>query len=69
MKMYIDGLKIEGSETDFEILRINYEMCSRAFHELAKVHNSPECLIDMEIEFHNKAQSIAEYFGGVENDK
>lgn len=69
MKMYIDGLKIEGSETDFEVLRINYEMWSRAFHELAKVHNSPECLIDMEIEFHNKAQSIAEYLGDVENDE
>ena len=69
MKMYIDGLKIEGSEIAFEVLRINYEMCSRAFHELAKVYNSPECLIDMEIEFHNKAQAIAEYFGGVENDK
>lgn len=68
MKMYIDGLKIEGSETDFEILRIKYEMCSRAFHELAKSHISSECFIDMEIEFHNKAQSIAEHFGGVEND-
>lgn len=68
MMMYIDGLKIEGSETAFEVLRINYEMCSRAFHELAKAHNSPECLIDMEIEFHNKAQAIAEHFGGVEND-
>lgn len=69
MKMYIDGLKIEGSETAFEILRINYEMCSRAFYELAKVHDSPECLIDMGIEFHNKAQTIVEHFGGVENDK
>lgn len=68
MKMHIDGLKIEGSETAFEVLRINYEMCSIAFHELAKYHNSPECLIDMEIEFHNKSQSIAEHFGGVEND-
>ena len=29
MRMYIDGLKIEGSETAFEVLRINYEMCSR----------------------------------------
>lgn len=66
--MYIDGLKIEGSETDFEVLRIKYEICSRAFHELAKLYNSSECIIDMEIEFHNKAQSIAEYFGGVEND-
>lgn len=69
MKMYIDGLKIEGSETDFEVLRINYEICSRAFYELAKVHDFPECLIDMGIEFHNKAQAIAEHFGGVENDK
>lgn len=69
MKMYIDGLKIEGSETYFEILRIKYEMCSRAFHELAKVNNSLKCFIDMEIEFHNKAQSIAEHLGGVENDK
>ncbi len=31
MKMYIDGLKIEGSETDFEVLRINYEMAAWAF--------------------------------------
>ena len=69
MKMYIDGLKIEGSDTDFELLRINYEMCSRAFHELAKQHNSSGCLFDMEIEFHNKAQAIAEYFGGVENEE
>lgn len=68
MKMYIDGLKIEGSETDFEILRINYEMCSIAFHELAKMYNNPEYLIETEIEFHNKAQLIAEHFGGVEND-
>lgn len=69
MNMYIDGLKIEGSETDFEILRIKYEMCSRAFHELAKANNSSECFTDMEIEFHNKAQSIAEHFGGIENDE
>lgn len=69
MKMYIDGLKIEGSERDFDALRINYEMCSRAFYELAKVHNSPEGLLDLEIEYHNKAQAIAEQLGGVENDK
>lgn len=69
MKMYIDGLKIVGSETDFEVLRINYEMCSRAFHELAKLYNSAEIFTSMEIEFHNKAQAIAEHFGGVENDK
>lgn len=69
MKMYIDGLKIEGSETDFKKLRINYEICSRAFYELAKVHNIPECLIDMEIEFYNKAQSIAEHLGSVENEE
>ena len=67
--MYIDGLKIEGSETDFETLRINYEICSRAFYELAKVHKNSECLVNMGIEFHNKAQTIAERFGGVENDK
>ena len=53
--MYIDGLKIEESETAFEVLRINYEMCSRAFYSLAKGHNSPESLIDMGIELHNKA--------------
>jgi ribosome-associated toxin RatA of RatAB toxin-antitoxin module len=68
MKMYIDGLKIEGSETDFEVLRINYEMCSRAFHELTKLYNA-EIFNNMEIEFHNKAQAIAEHFGGIENDK
>ena len=64
--MYIDGLKIEGSETDFYTLRINYEMCSRAFYELAKSYGNSECLIDTAIKFHNKAQAIAEYFGGVE---
>ena len=69
MKMYIDGLKIEGSETDFEVLRINYEMCSSAFHALAKLLNNSECCVDMGIEFHNKAQAIPEHFGGVENDK
>lgn len=69
MKMYIDGLKIEGSETDFDILRINYEMCSAAFYELAKSYDNPDCLVDMGIEFHNKAQAIAEHFGGAENDK
>ena len=68
MKMYIDGLKIEGSETDFEVLRINYEMCSSAFHELAKLYNA-EIFTKMEIELHNKAQAIAEHFGGVENDE
>ena len=47
--MYIDGLEIEGSVTDFEVLRINYKMCSMAFH--------------------NKAQAIAERFGGVENEE
>lgn len=69
MKMYIDGLKIEGNEVYFEILRTKYEMCSRAFHELAIAHNSQKCLIDMEIEFHNKAQAIAERFGGIENEE
>lgn len=44
MMMYIDGLKIEGSETAFEVLRINYEMCSRAFHELAKAQAIAEHL-------------------------
>lgn len=63
MKMYIDGLEIEGSVTDFEVLRINYEMCSRAFHELSKLYNA-EIFTKMEIELHNKAQSIAEHFGG-----
>lgn len=69
MKMYIDRLKIEGSETDFEVLRINYEMCSRAFHVLAEIFENNSTLVDMEIEFHIKAQMIAEHFGGVENDK
>lgn len=69
MKMYIDGLKIEGSKTDFEKLRINYEICSRAFYDLAKVYNIPEFFIDLEIEFYNKAQSIAEHLRRVENEK
>lgn len=69
MKMYIDGLKIEGSETSFEILRINCEMCSRAFNTLAKLRNNSPCFIDMEIEYRNKAQAIAECLGGAENDK
>lgn len=69
MKMNIDGLKIEGSEASFEVLRINYEMCSRAFYELAKMHNNSPCLIDMGIEFQNKSQSIAERIGGAENDE
>lgn len=69
MKMYIDGLKIEGSETAFEVLRINYEMCSRAFHELARIYNGNSSLVDMEIEYHIKAQAIAERFGAVENEQ
>lgn len=69
MKMYIDGLKIEGSEIYFEVLRINYEICSRAFYELAKLHKNSEFLIDLSIEFHNKAQAIACHFGGVENEE
>lgn len=69
MKINIDSLKIEGSETSFEILRINCEMCARAFNTLAKLHNNSPSFIDMEIEYHNKAQAIAECLGGAENDK
>ena len=59
MKMYLDELEITGTETSFEILRINYEMCARAFNELAKIHNNAVCFIDLETEFNQKAQEIA----------
>ena len=59
MKMYLDELEITGTEASFEILRINYEMCARAFNELAKIHNNAICFIDLETEFSQKAQAIA----------
>lgn len=40
MKMIIDGLTIEGSEVDFETLRIKLHTISRAYEELAKVYKS-----------------------------
>lgn len=40
MKIIIDGLTIEGSEIDFETLRIILQTVSRAFEELAKVYKS-----------------------------
>ena len=69
MKMVIDGLTIEGTETAFDVLRSKYETYSMAFHELAKMNNNAKCFVDVEIELHNKAQAIAEYLGGVENDE
>lgn len=59
MKMWLDGLEITGTDASFEILRINYEMCARAFNELAKFHNNAICFIDLEVEFNQKAQEIA----------
>lgn len=67
--MIIGDLTIEGSETSFELLRLNYEMASRAFYYLAKSHNNSGRFIDLAIEFYAKAKLIAEEFGGVENEK
>lgn len=69
MKMYIDGLKIEGSEIDFETLRIKFQMIGRAFEELAKNYKSL-CLTDTAVEYLNKAIYVNEVLsGGAENDK
>lgn len=54
--------------TAFDVLRSKYETYSMAFHELAKTNNNAKCFVDVEIELHNKAQAIAEYLGGVENE-
>ena len=59
MKVIIDGLTIEGSEIDFETLRIRLQTVSRAFEELAKVYKSL-ALTDLGVEYHNKSQYIAE---------
>lgn len=59
MKMIIDGLTIEGSEIDFETLRINYQMIGRAFEELAKVHKSLS-LTDLSVEYFIKGIYVAE---------
>lgn len=69
MKMIIGSLTIEGPETSFELLRLDYEMTSRAFYELAKLHNNSGCSIDLAIKFYAKAKLIAECLGGSENDK
>lgn len=59
MKIIIDSLTIEGSDIDFETLRIRFETLSRAFYELSKVYKSL-ALTDMGVEYHNKSQYIAE---------
>lgn len=59
MKVIIDGLTIEGSEIDFETLRIRFQTVARAFEELAKVYKSL-ALTDLGVEYHNKSQYIAE---------
>ena len=59
MKIIIDGLTIEGSEVDFETLRIRFETIAKAFEELAKVYKSL-AFTDLAIEYHNKGQYIAE---------
>ena len=58
MKTVIDGLTIEGSEIDFETLRIILQTVSRAFEELAKVYKSL-ALTDISVEYRNKGLYIA----------
>lgn len=58
MKMIIDGLTIEGSEVDFETLRIKLYTISRAYEELAKVYKSLT-LTDLSVEYRHKAMYIA----------
>ena len=60
MKMIIAGLTIEGSEIDFETLRVKFQTISIAFEELAKAYNS-SCLTDMAVEYRNKSLHIAEF--------
>lgn len=59
MKINIDGLTIEGSEIDFETLRIRLQTVSRAFEELAKVYKS-SAVTDLGVEYRNKGMYIAE---------
>lgn len=69
MKIIIDGLTIEGSEIDFETLRIKFQMIGRAFEELAKNHKSL-CLTDISVEYLNKAIYVNEVLSGRDvNDK
>ena len=58
MKTVIDGLTIEGSEIEFETLRIRLQTVSRAFEELAKVYKSL-ALTDISVEYRNKGLYIA----------
>lgn len=60
MKMIIDGLTIEGSEVDFETLRIKLHTISRAYEELAKVYKSL-ALRDLSVEYRYKSLYIAEF--------
>lgn len=59
MKINIDGLTIEGSEIDFETLRIRLQTVSRAFEELAKVYKS-SAFTDLGVEYRNKGMYIVE---------
>ena len=63
MKIFIDGLTIEGSEIDFETLRIKFQMIGRAFEELAKEYKSL-CLTDISVEYLNKAIYVGEVLSG-----
>lgn len=60
MKMIIDGLTIEGSEVDFETLRIKLHTISRAYEELAKVYKSLT-LTDLSVEYRHKSLYIEEF--------
>ena len=60
MKIIIDGLTIEGSEVDFETLRIKLHTISRAYEELAKVYKSL-ALTDLSVEYRHKSLYIAEF--------
>lgn len=60
MKMIIDGITIEGSEVDFETLRIKLHTISRAYEELAKVYKSLT-LTDLSVEYRYKSLYIAEF--------
>ena len=59
MKIIIDGLTIEGSEIDFETLRIILQAVSRAIEGLAKVYKSL-AFTDLGDEYRNKGMYIAE---------
>lgn len=49
MKIIIDGLTIEGSEIDFETLRIKFQMIGRAFEELVEVGRNAMCPCDCKV--------------------